>query len=237
MLKIQNLSFSFPQNSLLSKLSLHVEEGKIISILGSSGSGKTTLLRLIAGLIQAEEGQILIAGHRHPKANFYLSYMMQEDLLLPWRKTIDNVTVLTELGKGASSRKENRKKAIELLQEVGLKGCENMYPSQLSGGMRQRTALARSLLQNRPLLLLDEPFGALDVKNRESMYRLILQMQKRYNKTLALVTHDFNDALNLSDEIYLLRDGRLEKIWTAPACPLPFSEMLKEQHALRKKII
>ncbi|MFT4553464.1 MAG: NitT/TauT family transport system ATP-binding protein [Chlamydiales bacterium] len=217
MLKITKLSFGFESNRVLKDLSLHVKKGEIVSILGPSGCGKTTLFRLISALLPLQKGCISISGKSSPESSQDISYMMQEDLLIPWRTILDNVTLLHELGKEKKDLVAIKAKALDLLKELGLEGCESLYPKELSGGMRQRVALARSLLQNRPLLLLDEPFGALDFRTRENMYQLIVNLQQRYKKTILLITHDFNDALALSHKIHVLSDGKLSEAWDAPS--------------------
>ena len=201
MLKIEELSFSYAKSPILEGLSLHIPKNSITTIIGGSGSGKTTLFKLIAGLLKPQKGEITLTTPP--------SYMMQEDLLLPWRTTLENITLPTELG----NSHKNNERVNKLCNEVELTDHKNHYPHELSGGMRQRVALARTLIQERPLLLLDEPFGALDVALREQMYSLLLKIP---NKTILLITHDFRDALMLSDTIYLLSEGKLTKRWDIP---------------------
>jgi len=196
MLTIQNLHFSYGSKKVIQGLSLALAPGEIVSLIGVSGSGKTTLFRLIAGSLKAEQGHINLRPQE-------VSYMRQEDLLLPWRTVLDNLLLFSELGRKKGERP--RLEALSLLEQMGLKGCEGMFPETLSGGMRQRLSLARSLLQNRPFLLLDEPFGSLDVLMREELYKLI----KEKKKTTLLVTHDFRDALALSDRILVLVEGKI----------------------------
>lgn len=217
MLKIHGLSFGFEEKRILKNLSLHVKKGEIVTILGPSGCGKTTLFRLISALLPLQEGKITISGLSTPESAQHISYMMQEDLLIPWRTVLDNVVLLQELGKDKKDLADIKSKAVRLLKELGLEGSEYLYPRELSGGMCQRVALARSLLQNRPLLLLDEPFGALDFKTRENLYQLLIDIQQRYNKTILLITHDFNDALALSHRIHILSDGKLSETSNSPS--------------------
>jgi NitT/TauT family transport system ATP-binding protein len=198
MLQIEDLHFSYGPKKVLSGLSLSVKKGEIVSLIGISGSGKTTLFRLIAGHLVPEAGKITGIDS--------ITYMQQEDLLLPWRDTLSNLTLLNELGKERGKFTED---PFALLAKVGLKGCERMYPHELSGGMRSRLSLARSLLQGRPLLLLDEPFGSLDVIIREGLYDLVATSCKNENKGVLLVTHDFRDALSLSDRILVLSEGKI----------------------------
>lgn len=199
-LELADIHFSYGEKQILCGVELGVAQGDIVSLIGISGSGKTTLFRVIAGLACPERGNIT---QQEPG----VTYMRQDDLLLPWRTVMKNLLLLSELGKEGGSA--TREEALEMLAEVGLVGCEEAYPDELSGGMRQRVALARALLQKKPLLLLDEPFGSLDVPMREELYHLLRQIRTRYGMTILLVTHDFRDALSLSDRICVLMGGRI----------------------------
>jgi NitT/TauT family transport system ATP-binding protein len=236
MLIINNLSFCYEDQIVVKNLSLDVKKGEITTILGPSGCGKTTLFRLISGLLPSEPGKITVAGQSYPISSQSISFMMQEDLLIPWRTVLDNILLLKELGPEKNGKECSIKKALHLLKEVNLEGCENLFPRELSGGMRQRVALARSLLQNRPLLLLDEPFGALDFRTRETMYQLLIEIQKRYNKTILLITHDFNDALALSNNIHVLSDAHLSKAWKIPP-NTSFEDKVRIQISLREILV
>jgi len=140
--------------------------------------------------------------------------MTQDDLMLPWRTVLENLLLVGELGRKQQSMDALKQEALRYLEEVGLKGWENAFPDQLSGGMRQRVSLTRALLQKRPLLLLDEPFGALDVGLREQMHTLLRSIREQYGTTILMVTHDFRDALSLSDRIFFLDEGRIGAEWT-----------------------
>jgi len=214
MLTIDRLSFSYGTKQVLDDLSLKIEEGEIVTIVGKSGAGKTTLFRLIVGLLEPQQGKILIRNNLTNQHSRFISYMMQEDLLLPWRTVLRNVELAVELSQPKKQKGRIRSSAIALLEQMDLHNCISMIPCELSEGMRQRVALARSLLQNRPILLFDEPFGALDTSLREKMYSLLLCIRRTYNKTMLLITHDFRDALVLSDTIYLLAKGRLIERWS-----------------------
>lgn len=210
MLDINSLHFSYNEKNILNGLSLSVEEGEIVALIGISGSGKTTLFRLITGLIAPTNGRILIKGSEMPQGALLTTYMRQEDLLLPWRTVLENLLLFTELGKKREkSRREFIDEALLLLKGVGLEGREKTYPNELSGGMRQRVSLTRALLQNRPLMLLDEPFASLDVIIREQLYSLMRDIRDRYNKTILMVTHDFRDAMALADRIVILSRGKI----------------------------
>jgi NitT/TauT family transport system ATP-binding protein len=212
-LKIDKLSFLFSSSLVLNELTLSLQSGEIAALIGSSGAGKTTLFKMITGLLPSNQGSISIAGSLvHPKCQ-QVAYMTQEDLLLPWRTVLKNLTLTSELGKRSIPRQQLHREALELLSEVGLAGYENAYPDELSGGMRQRVSLARALLLKRPLLLLDEPFGSLDVILREQMYALLKQIRLRFGTTILLITHDFRDALNLAERIFLLAQGKICREW------------------------
>jgi NitT/TauT family transport system ATP-binding protein len=210
MLNVDNLSFNYQTKKILNNLSFQIDKGEIVSLIGLSGSGKTTLFKLLTGLLQPVHGTITINHLRIPEGTKHVSCMMQEDLLLPWRTVLKNMTLLSEFGSKALA---DISEAKALLEEVGLHDYGEMYPDQLSGGMKQRVSLARALLQKRPLLLLDEPFGSLDIWHREQMYKLLRQAQQRHETTLLMVTHDFRDALFLSDHIFLLSNGTLSQKW------------------------
>lgn len=208
MLSIENLHFAYADKKILKGVTLHVSNEEIVSLIGVSGSGKTTLFRLITGLIPSHDQAIKIGEYFLPAGAQHVTYMHQEDLLLPWRTVFSNLMLLSELGQSIS-KDGLKEKALLLLNKLGLKGCGELYPHQLSGGMRQRVSLARALLQDRPLLLLDEPFGPLDVIIREELYQLLHLIRKEHKKTILLVTHDFRDAIALSDRILVLGEGKI----------------------------
>lgn len=201
MLRLTNVHFCYQQRAILCGIDLTIHQGEIVALIGCSGSGKTTLFRLITGLLTPTLGTIEIS-HAPP------TYMQQEDLLLPWRTTLENLLLLQELGQKKPPL--SLAAVSHMLTLVGLEGYDSYYPDQLSGGQRQRLSLARALLQNRSLLLLDEPFGSLDVAIREQLYRLLLKIRRELHKTIVLVTHDFRDALELADKIVLLKEGKIE---------------------------
>lgn len=213
---VKNLSFDYEDNQILQDVSFSLKKGEVATLIGASGSGKSTLFKLLTGLITVKYGELTLNNQSIPAGYQSIAYMMQEDLLLPWRTVLDNMTLITELGSSPSYSKQLQEESLHLLNEMGLKGCEHLYPHELSGGMRQRVALARTLLQKKPILLLDEPFGALDVGLRENMYRLLRKVQEKHHTTILLVTHDFRDALVLSDRILFLADGVIQKEWHIP---------------------
>lgn len=179
-----------------------VRPQEIVALIGTSGSGKTTLFRLMTGLEAAQAGTI------EGIDSTSVSYMQQEDLLLPWRSVMSNLLLVQELGRERATH-SFRKEARRLLKVVDLEGVEELLPNQLSGGMRQRVSLVRALLQDRPILLLDEPFGPLDVIVREELYSLLRSIRTQLKKTIIMVTHDFRDALALADRILVLSGGKI----------------------------
>jgi ABC-type nitrate/sulfonate/bicarbonate transport system ATPase subunit len=205
-LEVKELCYSYnPLSSTLQNVNFNLKNEEIVTLIGASGSGKTTLFNLLTGLLKPKSGSIEIANGSK------LSYMMQDDLLLPWRTILDNLLLVGELGEGAAVSDEE---ALELLDQMKLSGCRHMYPDQLSGGMRQRVSLARAFLQKRPVLLLDEPFRSLDIYTRDHMFELLKEFQRRHRKSILMVTHDFRDAITLSNRILLLSKGRIVQEWS-----------------------
>jgi ABC-type nitrate/sulfonate/bicarbonate transport system ATPase subunit len=194
---------------VLREISLHVNAGEFVALIGPSGSGKTTLLSLIAGLEEPTSGEIALHGDSHAPRLGHVGYMPQRDLLLPWRSALDNAAAGLE-ARGVS-KAETRERARILFQQFGLAGFERAWPATLSGGMRQRVAFARAVLAGGELLLLDEPFGALDALTRLGLQRWLAEVCATLGLTCLLVTHDLDEALLLSDRVYVLtaRPGRI----------------------------
>lgn len=190
-------------------ISLHVQNGEFVSILGPSGCGKSTIFNIICGLVQPDSGRILLEGTEQQQPGRLLSYMPQKDLLLPWKKTIDNVTIAMEIA--GVKREEAQKEAMALMPLFGLEGFAYSYPSELSGGMRQRAALMRTILAHKEIILLDEPFGALDAITRADMQSWLLAVWERFKYSVLFVTHDVDEAIFLSDRVYVLspRPGKV----------------------------
>jgi ABC-type nitrate/sulfonate/bicarbonate transport system ATPase subunit len=190
-------------------LELSIETGRFISLVGPSGCGKSTLFNIIAGLLPPTEGRIIIDGDDATGTIGRVGYMLQKDLLLPWRTVLDNVILGMEI-QGKPLR-EARDRALPLLKKYGLGGFENFYPNSLSGGMRQRAALLRTLLFDTDVILLDEPFGALDAQTKLQMQEWLMQLWSDFRKTVVFVTHDVDEAIYLSDEIHVMgtRPGRI----------------------------
>lgn len=213
-LELLQVSKTFHQRGRLpveavTDVTLQVQPRRFVSIIGPSGCGKSTLFNLIAGLLRPTAGQIVVDGEEVAGTAGLVGYMLQKDMLLPWRTVLDNVILgLEVLG---VPRRESVAAAQPLLARYGLGGFERHYPQALSGGMRQRVALLRTLLYNREIILLDEPFGALDAQTRLLLQEWLLALWQDFRKTILLVTHDLDEAIFMSDEIYVMsaRPGRI----------------------------
>ena len=188
-----------------------VSAGEFVALVGPSGCGKSTLLNITAGLIQPTRGEILIDGVAVPDRRPYFGYMFQSDLLMPWADIRKNVALGLEIL--GTPRREARERAMEILQEFELDQFADKYPIQLSGGMRQRVAFMRTLLCNRSVLLLDEPFGALDALTRSVMQEWLLGVWERTRPTIILITHDVEEAIFLADRVLMMtaRPGRIRR--------------------------
>ncbi|WP_088103901.1 ABC transporter ATP-binding protein [Halalkalibacter urbisdiaboli] len=200
----------------LENINLNVEDGEFISILGPSGCGKTTLLSLIAGLLSPTSGSILLDGKNVKEKDINIGYMLQQDYLFPWLTIEANITIGQKILR--QDLKKGLKEAVTLLDKMGLADKRNHYPNQLSGGMRQRVALVRMLATNPSLMLLDEPFSALDYQTKLKLEDLVFTTLKTEQKTAILVTHDIGEAIAMSDRIVLLspRPGRIHRIFQMP---------------------
>jgi ABC-type nitrate/sulfonate/bicarbonate transport system ATPase subunit len=206
-----SMAFAGATGSLdaLAPVSFALREGSFVSVIGPSGCGKSTLFNIIAGLQRPSSGTVSIDGGDATGTIGRVGYMLQKDLLLPWRTVLDNVILGMEI-KGVA-RARARATALPYLERYGLGGFENRFPRELSGGMRQRAALLRTLLLDTDIVLLDEPFGALDAQTRSSMQEWLLQLWVDFAKTVVFVTHDVEEAIYLSDEILVVsaRPGRI----------------------------
>ena len=210
-LQVKNVSKSFENEEIIRDISIELNEGEIVSLLGVSGGGKTTLFNIIAGLSMPDEGEVFLEGTNITGKPGSISYMLQKDLLLPYRTIVDNVA-LPLIIRGMS-KEEARKKASVLFDEFGLTGTEDKYPSQLSGGMKQRAALLRTYLFSEKVALLDEPFSALDMLTKGTIHEWYLDVMEKIRLSTLFVTHDIDEAILLSDRIYLLtgRPGQITK--------------------------
>jgi ABC-type nitrate/sulfonate/bicarbonate transport system ATPase subunit len=186
----------------LGGLSLRAREGEFVVLIGPSGCGKSTLLNIICGLMEPDSGDVLFDGRLVRDRIGLVGYMLQKDLLLPWRKVLDNVILGPEISGmdiGAA-----RQEAQSLLPLFGLEGFEETYPTTLSGGMRQRAALLRTFLCHRQAMLLDEPFGALDALTRRQLQQWLLEVWHQFQQTIIFVTHDVDEAIYLADKVYVM---------------------------------
>lgn len=186
----------------LADVSLHVDEGEFVSIVGPSGCGKSTLFSIIAGLLEPTTGSVAVSGHEQEALLGSVGLMPQRDLLMPWKSVLDNAALGLRLG-GMSATK-SRQQALEYFDEFGLSGFENRWPGELSGGMRQRAALLRTFLGGQEVLLLDEPFGALDALTRRAMQSWLLKVWEAHRVTILFITHDVDEAILLSDRVYVM---------------------------------
>lgn len=199
-LQFHNVSFHYDEKPIINELNASIQDKEFVSIIGPSGCGKSTLFRLITGLEEASTGQIeLTETKSHP-----VGYMPQKDMLLPWRTIIENAALPLECQ--GVQKKEAQIKAKELLQKFGLQGYETIYPKDLSGGMRQRVSFIRTLLTGGEILLLDEPFSALDALTKASLQEWLFEQWKEWEKTILFITHDVEEALFLSNRIFVVEN-------------------------------
>lgn len=200
-LEIRDISIAFDGKCVLDKVNMQVKEGEFVTLIGASGCGKSTLLNILAGIIPPQKGHFFVDEQEIHGISAHFAYMPQSDLLLPWKTILDNVTLYAQIHHDA---KNARQKALAEFPAFGLSGYENAYPHELSGGMRQRAAFLRTALCGAQIMLLDEPFGALDVITRNEMQDWLLRLRSELQKTTLLVTHDIDEALYLSDRILVL---------------------------------
>ena len=201
-LEVKGVSKSFDGEEIIRNISLELKEGEIVSLLGVSGGGKTTLFNIIAGLSTPDAGNIYLEGQEITGKPGNISYMLQKDLLLPYRTLVDNVALpLTIRG---MKKSEAREKAAGYFEEFGLEGAEKKYPAEISGGMKQRAALLRTYLFSEKVALLDEPFSALDMLTKASVHEWYLEVMEKIKLSTLFITHDIDEAILLSDRIYLL---------------------------------
>ncbi len=213
----QEVSYRYPGDpqDLIEGLSFDVKPGSFHCLLGVSGCGKSTVFRLTTGLLKPKSGRILVNGTPVDSLKGPCGYMPQKDMLFPWRSVGENVGLPLEIRRDISSR-EIREKAESALAEVGLAGCADKRPDELSGGMRQRAAFARTMLTSRELLLLDEPFSALDFLTRISMQEWLLEQWRRTGKTILFITHDVEEALFLSSSVLMVTETPIRSLLEIP---------------------
>lgn len=205
MLQISHLSADYGGKPALADINLTLDSGELLVVLGPSGCGKTTLLNLIAGFVPYQHGSITLEGQRVEGPGADRGVVFQHEGLLPWRNVQDNVALGLQLA--GVDKTQRRATAAQMLKKVGLEGAEKRFVWQLSGGQRQRVGIARALAANPQLLLLDEPFGALDAFTREQMQTLLLSLWHETGKKVLLITHDIEEAVFMATELVLLSPG------------------------------
>ena len=223
-ISVQNVQKTFIRNNdgeldVLGDISFDVAQGEFVGVLGYSGCGKTTLLRIICGFEKPEEGFVLIDGVKHDKPDRNVLMLFQDlDQLFPWKTVLENI-MFTLLATGFIKDKAGaRSHAMKRIADVGLSGFENSYPHELSGGMKQRAAIARALSLQPRVLLMDEPFASLDSVTRRSVQELTQRVCKKYGVTVVLVTHSVDEAISLADRIIVIKEkpGKIGRIFDNP---------------------
>lgn len=209
-LTAEKIRKSFGEKTIIEDISIHLDEGELVCLLGVSGCGKTTLFNVISGLAQPDSGKVYLNGNDVTGKPGEISYMLQKDLLLPYYTVLDNVSLPLVI-KGGMKKKQAREKASALFEQFGLDGTQKRYPSELSGGMRQRAALLRTYLASDGVALLDEPFSALDTITKNAIHQWYLDIMKKIKLSTLFVTHDIDEAILLSDRVYIM-SGKPGKI-------------------------
>jgi ABC-type nitrate/sulfonate/bicarbonate transport system ATPase subunit len=209
LLQLRDVSKAFAETVALEPTSLSIDEGSFVAIVGPSGCGKSTLFNVIAGLTAPDSGEVRLSDQVITGATGHVGYMLQKDLLVPWRTVQDNITMAARLTRRVTN--DDRNEARRVAEQYGLGEFLRHYPSALSGGMRQRVAFMRTLVTHQSLLLLDEPFGALDAQTRLEMQQWLLQVWKETGRTVLFITHDVDESIFLSDRILVMspRPGRV----------------------------
>jgi NitT/TauT family transport system ATP-binding protein len=209
-LEIRNISKNYPGVAAIENGSLEVYSHEFVSIIGPSGCGKSTLLEIIAGLLSKTSGEVFIKGHAVNHTHSSIGIIFQQESIFPWRTTIENIEFGLQMQ--GVPKEERRKKADKMIELVGLHGFEHRYPGELSGGMKQRVAIARALVMEPEILLMDEPFGALDEQTRIILGEELLRIQQEIGQTILFVTHNINEAVQLSDRVVVMtaRPGRIK---------------------------
>ena len=217
LLEFEHVSYQYPGEDfdIIDDLSFSVESGSFHCIIGVSGCGKSTIFRMTNGLLQPKSGTIRVGGKPIGEQKHYCGYMPQKDLLFPWRTVGENLALPLEII-GGRSRAERRERVDDALADVGLEGCRDKMPDGLSGGMRQRAAFARTMLTGSDLLLLDEPFSALDFLTRISMQEWLLGQWEKHKKTILFITHDVEEAVFLSGSVLAVTSTPIHTLTEVP---------------------
>lgn len=212
MLEFQHVSFQYEGEAfdIIDDLSFHIDKGEFASIIGISGCGKSTIFKLTNGLLKKKKGTILLDGKDIAAPDTSAGYMPQKDLLFPWRTIEKNLCLPMEIARIPAA--EQKRRVADILREVGLSDYAQKYPKDLSGGMRQRISFARTLLTDAELLLLDEPFSALDALTRINMQEWLLTQWQHFNKTIMFITHDVEEAIFMSGKIYLVKQTPIHEL-------------------------
>ena len=219
MIRFEHVNKSFGAEKVLVDFSLHIEEGEFLTVIGRSGCGKTTMLRMINGLQIPDSGKVLVEGQDVAKAELIalrrrIGYVIQNKGLFPHMTVEENITYVPVIS-GKKDKQENRKLALRLLQTVGLaQEMADRYPAELSGGQQQRVGIARALAADAKILLMDEPFGALDGITKRAMQDEMLSLQKKLHMTIVFITHDIREAMKLGDRVLVMEKGRIAQIGT-----------------------
>ena len=217
LLEFEHVSYQYPDEDfdIIDDLSFSVESGSFHCIIGVSGCGKSTIFRMTNGLLQPKSGTIRVGGNLIGEQKHYCGYMPQKDLLFPWRTIGENLALPLEI-RGGLSKAERRERVDDALADVGLEGCRDKMPDELSGGMRQRAAFARTMLTGSDLLLLDEPFSALDFLTRISMQEWLLGQWEKHKKTILFITHDVEEAVFLSGSVLAVTSTPIHTLTEVP---------------------
>ena len=234
-LEFERVSYQYPSEDfdIIDQLSFSVEPGSFHCIIGVSGCGKSTIFRMTNGLLQPKSGTIRVGGVPITEQKHYCGYMPQKDLLFPWRTIGENLALPLEI-QGGTTKQEQRELIDAALADVGLEGCRDKMPQELSGGMRQRAAFARTMLTGSELLLLDEPFSALDFLTRISMQEWLLDQWQRHKKTILFITHDVEEAIFLSSSVLVVESTPIRSL---REIPVPMDYPRTRQDLARQEIV
>jgi ABC-type nitrate/sulfonate/bicarbonate transport system ATPase subunit len=237
-LQVEGVRHAFGSTAALAEVTLGVAEGEFVSVVGPSGCGKSTLFNIVSGLIRPTAGRVLLDGRDVTGSTGHVGYMLQKDLLLPWRTVTQNIVLGASLH-GRVTRRD-RAEAVALARRYGLGEFVDHYPHALSGGMRQRVALMRTLAVHKDVMLLDEPFGALDSQTRLRMQQWLLEVWGDQGRTILFITHDVDEAIFLSDRVHVMsaRPGAIRATFEIPiARPRTFDILTSDEFTEQKREI